>query len=51
MSDAPTQDENYETPQVGNLGVPLWVIVMWVIGVLWVIGYIIMGLRSTPEAW
>ncbi|CAG0998344.1 hypothetical protein PLCT2_02905 [Planctomycetaceae bacterium] len=50
MSDAPTQEENYE-PQVGNLGVPLWVIIMWVLGILWVIGYIVLGLRSTPEAW
>jgi len=51
MSDAPANEENSEIPQVGNLGVPLWVIVMWVLGVLWVIGYIVLGLRSTPEAW
>lgn len=39
MSDAPTQDDNYETPQVGNLGVPLVGDCNgWVLGVLWVIG-------------
>lgn len=47
----PAKEESYEAPQVGNHGIPLWVIVMWVIGVLWVIGYIVLGLRATPETW
>ena len=45
MSD---QDEN---PKFGNHGVPGWIKVMWFLGVLWIIVYIISGLSNSPTTW
>ncbi|MBI2890630.1 MAG: hypothetical protein HYY13_07580 [Nitrospirae bacterium] len=46
-----TAHESDEKPRMAESGVPLWVKVMWVIGAAWVVGYVVLGLRSTPETW
>lgn len=34
-----------------DIGVPLWIVLMWIAGIIWVIGYIILGLQATPTTW
>ena len=40
-----------EEPQVGHGRTPLWIKIMWVAGILWMIAYVVGGLRSTPDQW
>lgn len=40
-----------EEPAVGHSSVPLWIKIMWIIGVAWIIGYIVLGLKSNPTNW
>ncbi len=40
-----------ETPEVGHKRVPLWIKIMWGLGLLWIAIYIYCGLRSNPMTW
>ncbi len=44
----PQFDEN---PKVAHGKVPLWIKIMWVLGITWVLTYIFLGLQSTPTTW
>jgi hypothetical protein len=45
------QEINEEIPKIETKKTPLWIIVMWVFGVSWVVGYIILGMQSSPKIW
>jgi len=38
-------------PQVDHKPIPLWIKVMWILGVAWIILYIFQGLKHTPSTW
>ena len=40
-----------EKPKVADGKIPLWIKVMWVIGVGWIIVYVYLGLQQTPALW
>jgi len=40
-----------EKPTVADAKVPLWIKIMWAVGLLWVAGYVVLGLQSTPASW
>ena len=40
------QQNDNETPKIENQRVPLWIKVMWVLGVVWMIAYIVIGLQQ-----
>lgn len=40
-----------ERPQVAEGKVPLWIKVMWALGISWVLIYAYQGLHSTPINW
>jgi hypothetical protein len=40
-----------DVPESGHMKIPLWIKLMWLGGMLWVLWYIIFGLRSTPTTW
>jgi hypothetical protein len=40
-----------EKPTTGHGRIPLWIKVMWVFGVSWILGYILLGLRNGPTSW
>jgi hypothetical protein len=46
-----TEFDNQEIPKIENKKVPLWIIVMWVLGISWIVGYIFLGLQSSPQLW
>jgi hypothetical protein len=31
--------------------VPLWIKLMWIGGISWILGYIVLGLSNTPTSW
>ncbi len=40
-----------KNPEVDHKPIPLWIKVMWVLGITWVVGYIFLGLQHTPLNW
>lgn len=40
-----------DQPKVAHGKVPLWIKIMWIAGILWIIGYVVLGLQSTPSNW
>jgi hypothetical protein len=40
-----------EKPKVADGKIPLWVKVMWALGVTWILVYIFLGLRHTITTW
>jgi hypothetical protein len=40
-----------ERPTVADGKVPWWIKIMWIAGIAWILGYIALGLQSTPATW
>lgn len=40
-----------EIPKIENKKIPLWIIIMWVLGVSWIVGYVFLGVQSSPKLW
>jgi hypothetical protein len=43
--------ETSEIPNVGHQGIPTWIKIMWALGILWIIIYVIKGLNAGPATW
>jgi hypothetical protein len=43
--------EDEEQPTSGHKKTPMWIKIMWICGICWVLGYIILGLSSDPTHW
>lgn len=50
-SDPQESTSEAPVPQVAHGAVPLWIKVMWALGIFWILFYIFLGLRSTPLSW
>ncbi|MBI2059531.1 MAG: hypothetical protein HYT87_07135 [Nitrospirae bacterium] len=40
-----------EQPNSAETGIPLWIKLMWAAGIIWILGYVYLGLQHTPENW
>lgn len=40
-----------EKPSVAEQKIPLWIKVMWFLGITWVLSYVYLGLQHSPVQW
>ncbi len=45
------QDNHPGRPQIADGKIPLWIIVMWILGITWIVVYIYQGLQQPPQLW
>ncbi|MDC1141573.1 hypothetical protein OAU50_00655 [Planctomycetota bacterium] len=50
-SEASQESIETDIPEIENLGIPLWVKLMWLVGIAWMIWYVVSGLSSEPATW